>query len=122
MRTIEQLQKFFGEDVPFSTYLYNINTGAVALCNPTVLVLKKNVPDLEEDTIYLFNRIKCEDLTIKDSELHVIFKKDALLLLRYNDLLLLCMADAADMVKALMNRLEREREQEYYQAAVANAE
>lgn len=106
---IEQLHRFFGEDIPFTTYLYNIKTGSIGLGEATTLILKENVCNLEEDELFVFDKMHRKSINMKSSKLQVILKKDTVLALRYDDLVLFCIAEAADLFKALLKRAELEQ-------------
>lgn len=108
-RSMEQIKRFFGEDIPFTTYLYDLQTGSIGLGEATTLILKENVCNIEEDELFVFDKVNRRTLNMRSSNLQLILKKDAVLVLRYDDLVLLCIAEPAELFKALLKRSEREQ-------------
>lgn len=108
-KAIEQLKRLFGEEIPFTTYLYNINTGSISIGDAPTLVLKENVYSLDEDELFVYDRINMNNINMKSSEMHVILKKETLLAIRYQDILLFCIEEAADLFRVLLKRAEMEQ-------------
>lgn len=119
-RAVKEIQSFFGEDIPFTTYLYDLQTGSIGLGDLTTLVLRENVCNLEEDELFVFDKLNRRSINMKSSKLQVVLKKDMVLVLRYDNLVLLCIAEPAELFKALLKRLEREQSGLYDNLSVSS--